>query len=108
MITDNAYTEKYIGSTTVGLSARMAQHRKNYLNSKDGKYHFVSIYDLFDKYGISNCKIELIEEAPCDTKEKLRKVEGQHIRNENCINKRVEGRTYKERCSENKERISEN
>ena len=38
MIIDNAYTGKYIGSTTVGLSARMAQHRKNYLRYKDGKY----------------------------------------------------------------------
>ena len=28
-IVDLAYTETYIGSTTVGLSSRMAQHRKN-------------------------------------------------------------------------------
>jgi hypothetical protein len=37
---------------------------------------------------------ELVEEAPCETKEQLRrKIEGQHIRNEECINKRIEGRT---------------
>ena len=108
MVVDLAYTHKYIGSTTVGLSSRMAQHRKNYLNYKDGLYHFVSIYDLFDKYGLENCKIELVEEAPCETKEQLRKIEGQHIRNEECINKRIEGRSTKEWCVENKERISEN
>ena len=108
MVVDLAYTHKYIGSTTVGLSSRMAQHRRNYLNYKDGLYHFVSIYDLFDKYGLENCKIELVEEAPCETKEQLRKIEGQHIRNEECINKRIEGRSTKEWYDENKDRISEN
>ena len=29
MVVDLAFTHKYIGSTTVGLSSRMAQHRKN-------------------------------------------------------------------------------
>jgi hypothetical protein len=107
MITDNAYTEKYIGSTTVGLSSRIAQHRRNYKRYKDGKYHFITIFDLFDKYDINNCKIELIEEAPCDTKEQLRKIEGQHIRNENCINKRIEGRTDKEYYEEYKIKLLE-
>ena len=102
MVVDLAYTHKYIGSTTVGLSSRLAQHRRNYLNYKDGLYHFVSIYDLFDKYGLENCKIELVEEAPCETKEQLRKIEGQHIRNEECINKRIEGRTDKEYYQENR------
>ena len=102
MVVDLAYTHKYIGSTTVGLSSRMAQHRKNYLNYKNGFYHFVSIYDLFDKYGLENCKIELVEEAPCETKEQLRNIEGQHIRNEECINKRIEGRSTKEWYEDNR------
>ena len=102
MVVDLAYTQKYIGSTTVGLSSRMAQHRKNYLKYKDGLYHFVSIYDLFDKYGLENCKIELVEEAPCETKEQLRKIEGQHIRGEECINKRIEGRSTKEWYEDNR------
>ena len=50
----------------------------------------------------------MIAEAPCETKEQLRKIEGQYIRNEECMNKRIEGRSTKEWCAENKERISEN
>ena len=86
----------------------MAQHRKNYLRYKDGQYHFITIFDIFDKYGISNCKIELIEEVPCNTKEQLRKVEGQYIRTENCINKHVAGRTDKEYYEEYKNKLLEN
>ena len=107
-ITDNAYTECYIGSTTQPLCNRMAEHRKSYKAFKNGTYHFVSLYDLFDKFGVENCKIELVAETPCETKEQLRKTEGEYIRDEDCINKRIEGRTHHEWCEENKHKISEN
>ncbi len=49
---------KYIGSTTLQyLSQRLQQHKtsyKQFLNNKVGK---VYVYDLFNKYGIENCKI---------------------------------------------------
>ena len=41
MVTDYAYTEKYIGSTTDALSSRMAQHRKN---TKDLRMESTTLY----------------------------------------------------------------
>ena len=104
-ITDNAYTECYIGSTTQPLCNRMAEHRKSYKAFKNGTYHFVSLYDLFDKFGVENCKIELVAETPCETKEQLRKIEGEYIRKEDCINKRIEGRTAKDYYYEHREQL---
>ena len=101
MVVDLAYTRKYIGSKTAGLPSRMAPHRRNNLRYKDGKYHFPSIHELFDRYGLENCKIELVEEAPRESKEHLRKIEGQYIRNEDCVNKRIEGRIDEEYSHKN-------
>ena len=95
-IVDNSYTEQYIGSTYDTLSSRMTKHRCDYRRYKKGEYHYVSVFDLFDKYDVGNCKIELVEHYPCETKEEQRTREGYHIRKENCINKRVAGRDNKQ------------
>ena len=63
------------------------------------------MYDLFDRYNVEDCKIELLAEAPCESREHLRKIEGEYIRRETCINKRVAGRTDKEYYQDNKERL---
>ena len=65
-------------------------------------------YDLFIEYGVENCKIELIEYYKCDTLQELRKREGEHIRNNECVNKNIAGRTKKEYNIDNKERVREN
>ena len=57
-IVDNGYNDMYIGSTTKSLSQRMAQHRYNYKSQQNN----ITVYKIFDKYGVENCKIELIEE----------------------------------------------
>ena len=95
-ITDIAYTECYIGSTVQTLATRMAQHRRDYKQYKNGNALYVSSYALFDKYGIENCKIELLEDYACDSKDQLAKREGHYIKLEDCINKYVAGRTIKE------------
>jgi hypothetical protein len=46
----------YIGSTKQMLSARMATHKSLYKRWKNGKYHYFASFDLFEKYGIDNCK----------------------------------------------------
>ena len=51
---------------------------------------------LFDTYGLENCKIELVELYPCNSKEELRKKEGYWIKTETCVNKRIAGRTDQE------------
>ena len=94
-ITDIGYNKCYIGSTCEELSMRMARHRagfKQFLN--DNKKHIRS-YDLFNEYGVENCKIELIEYYKCDSLAELRKREGEHIKSIDCVNKYVAGRTKK-------------
>jgi hypothetical protein len=56
----------------------------------------VSSFKLFEKYGVENCNIYLIEEFPCDSKDQLRKREGYYIQNIPCVNKFIAGRTVKE------------
>ena len=105
-ITDVGYTECYIGSTLQQLCNRIAEHRKYYKQYKKGKSSkHVTSYLLFDKHGVENCKIELIELYPCESKEDLHKREGHWIKQENCVNKHVAGRTYKEWFEHSKDRI---
>ena len=90
----------YIGSTVQPLYKRFHTHKVN--TSCRSKI-------LFEKY--DDVRIELIECVPCDNKEQLTKKEGEYIRNNNCVNKQIAGRTMKEYCKEyrenNKDKISE-
>ena len=104
-IVDVGYNKQYIGSTTENLSMRMARHRNEYRRYKDGKINKTMSFDLFDEYGLDCCKIELIENAKCETKEELLKKEGEYIRSINCINKSLVGRSKKEHYEDNKEYI---
>jgi hypothetical protein len=95
----------YIGSTTNNLACRMAQHRQNYKNYLNGKYHYVSSFKIIEH---GDAYIELVEDCPCETKEQLERREGQIMRETaNRVNKRIEGRTEKEYYEENKEQIAE-
>ena len=59
---DIGYNKCYIGSTTEELSMRMARHRACFTSFLSGgnKGHTRS-FDIFNEYGVENCKIELIE-----------------------------------------------
>ena len=93
----------YVGSTTKNyLSERMDSHRSAYRLWKDGRNANVTVYKLFEKYGVENCRIELLELVPCNSKDELRKKEGDHIKALNCVNKCIAGRTDKEYYEENK------
>jgi len=108
-ITDIGYSKCYIGSTTEELSQRMARHRADYKRFLNGnKRHNVRAFDLFDEFGVENCKIELIEYYKCDTLAELRRKEGEHIKNTTeCVNKNVAGRTQKEYKEQNRDKINE-
>ena len=107
LIWDKSYTKCYIGSTIESLSTRLAHHRYKYNRFKNGLYHYVSIYDLFDEFGIDNCLIELLENYSCNSKDELRSREGYHIRQNECINKRIENRSLKEWREERREELLE-
>lgn len=104
-ITDNAYTKTYYGSTTEPLSKRMDRHRSDYKKFLNNEKHYVSSFSLFDEFGVENCKIELVEECSFSTKEELLKREGYYIKNNECLNKNVAGRTTEEYLYDNKEAI---
>ena len=84
----------YIGSTCDTLSRRKSSHKltkRNELSKLDDFY------------------IELLEDFPCKSRDELNKREGEWIRLNigNCVNKRIEGRTYKEYVEDNKEKMVE-
>ena len=97
-ITDVAYTECYIGSTVQPLCNRMAEHRRHYQQYRRGtKTLEYTSFTLCDKYGVENCKIELVETYKCETKDELAQREGYWIRlEETCLNKQVAGRSKKQ------------
>ena len=94
----------YIGSTTTKLTKRLSKHKSDFKYWKNGKYIYVSSYELM-KY--DDVYIELLELCPCDNKMELCKREGELIREMECVNKRIEGRTDKEYRADNKEKIKE-
>ena len=94
--------DEYIGSTTRPLSERMNEHRARF---KDGNICRSSI--LFEKHGVDNCKIELIEDYPCERKEQLNRREGEIQRERNCVNKKISGRTRNEYYLDNKDKMDE-
>ena len=95
---------KYIGSTTQELAKRFIAHKSRYKSWKSGKYKYeITSFTLFDEHGIDNCRIELIEDFPCRSKKELEIREGDIIRNTNCVNKVIAGRSETEWKEENKE-----
>jgi hypothetical protein len=90
----------YIGSTTQKLCDRKAGHNGDFKNNKK-----CSSAILYNKY--NDIRIELLECCPCDNKEELKKKEGEYIRNNECVNRCIAGRTKKEYNEDNKEKIKE-
>ena len=92
----------YVGSTIQPLSVRFANHKRN---------KGCSLYEYINDNYIgtwSNWYIELYELYPCNSKMELERKEGEIQRQIATINKRVAGRTIKEYCFDNKDKISEN
>ena len=108
-ICDHDEGDIYIGSTTKKyLSQRLEFHRRDYKNYKSGmiKYKLTS-FTLFDKYGIDNCDIILLEFVNATCKEELHRIEAHYIKSVRCVNKMVPLRTKKEYKEDNKELIKE-
>ena len=91
----------YYGSTCTSLSKRLWQHKNQYQQYKDGKRkHKVSSFEILD---CADCKIVLVENFECETKEQLLAREAYYIRNNECVNKNIPLRTHKEWLIDNKE-----
>ena len=85
----------------------MAGHRRAYNRYKNEKTNFTSVYALFEEYGNENCKIELVELYPSNTKDELLARESHHQRENDCINKILAKRTKQEYQQDNKRTIQE-
>ena len=98
----------YYGSTTKKyLSQRMTTHRNHYNYWLNGKMNNVTAFKLFKEYGIENCKIILVENYPCESKDELTARESHYIRNFECVNKVIPDRTRKEYLADNKDKLLE-
>jgi hypothetical protein len=94
----------YFGSTTKNLlSQRMDEHRGKFKH----KTGMCSSKILFDKYGLENCVIILLESVDAKSKDELVAVEAKYIIGNKCVNKYVPLRTQKEYKIDNAEKIKE-
>lgn len=94
----------YIGSTVQPLTKRLSDHKKDYKRYKNDKYGYTSSYEIIQ---YEDAYIELYESYPCNNREELLRREGELIRELDCVNKVITGRTKKEYVEENKEKITE-
>jgi len=84
----------YVGSTELTLNKRFNKHKTQNCTSRE-----------ILKY--SDATIELLELIDCENREQLERREGEYIRQYNCVNKKIAGRTDKEYREENKEKKKE-
>mgnify|MGYP003633147984 CR=1 FL=1 len=94
----------YIGSTVETLSKRLTKHKASYNYYLKGKKTYVTSFDIIKN---DNYKIILIENCPCNSKEELHREERKYIESIECVNKYIPGRTRKEYCQINKNKIKE-
>mmetsp|Transcript_24261 Transcript_24261/g.24874 ORF Transcript_24261/g.24874 Transcript_24261/m.24874 type:complete len:158 (+) Transcript_24261:133-606(+) len=86
-IVDNTNGNVYIGSTCEPtLARRLAGHVGNYKKYLNGKYHYVTSFNILEN---NNYDMVLIEKYPCESKEELHKRERYYIESIECINKYI-------------------
>jgi len=100
----------YVGSTTQSLTKRFSKHKEITKYNHKSKCNY-EIYEAFNKFGIENFYMELLELFPCSCKDELHKKEGEYIRKfdsyKNGYNMRIAGRSKSQYNKENKEKIKE-
>jgi len=96
-IVNNENNKIYFGSTCQPLHKRISEHRKKH-NDCMSKNLGVDLKD---------CQIILVEKIECECKYELLKRERYYIENNECVNKSVPTRTYKEWYEDNKQKIKE-
>ena len=89
----------YYGSTTKTLNRRKTQHKSDYEKYKSGNHGYVSSYDILSQG--DDWDIELVEIV--QDKDQLFVREKYYIKNYECVNKNVPGRTDQEKKEIKKE-----
>src|SRR5256885_1530622 len=83
-IIDLDTNECYIGSTTIQLRQRLAQHVSDYKSYLRGTRHYVTSFKVLEN---GDYDIILIEKYPCNDKEELLARERYFIQTTDCVNK---------------------
>ena len=83
----------YIGSTTKKLEIRLSQHKSDYKRHLDGKYRYVSSFEIIKN---EDYYIHIIEEFNCNNKNELLNKEKYYINITKCVNKVKPLRTQQE------------
>lgn len=97
--------EIYVGSTTKQyLSQRLTAHRNALREWKKGRSGCMTSFTILER---ENYTIELIEAYPCQCWDELLSREGHWIRQLDCVNKVIPGRTKQEYLEVNKEYFRE-
>ena len=86
-------TDNYIGSTEKTLEERLKGHENNYKRYLEGKYTYITSFDIIKK---GNYRIELLEECHINNTHELRVIEGTYQQEMDCVNKHIAGLTQKE------------
>lgn len=91
----NVTGKQYIGSTTLSLSQRLAQHVQDYTKfcKNQSKYRYITSIEVIKN---QDYDIILLEECKCDNKEQLHKRERYYIESNICVNRNVPQQTKKE------------
>jgi hypothetical protein len=91
----------YYGSTVQTLAQRMTKHRQGLTKKRKCNTSII-----FNKFGVDNCIIELVENYPCNTVEELNAREGYYQRNNPCVNRAIAGRSSKEWTEDNRDNLN--
>ena len=95
----------YYGSTTETIAQRLAKHKANHkAYNNDNTKNYCSSYLVLD---CEDYKIELLEDYACNNRGQLCKKEGEYIKNNECINKQIAGRTKQEYRNDNADKLKE-
>jgi hypothetical protein len=94
----------YIGSTIQNINNRFSNHKSDFKKNR----RFCQSKKIFEKYGIENCIIELIEKIECENKNILKNFEKKYIELfEKSVNKNIPNPTPNDR-KEQKKKYREN
>jgi len=74
----------FIGATCSKLSCRLAIFKNCYKQYKLGKYTYIKAFELLKN---DSCRIDLLENYSCETKEELNAKLGEYVSKLDCINK---------------------
>ena len=98
----NVTNKQYIGSTIKSLSQRLSNHVGHYKLYKSDEHFYLSSYDVLEN---DDYYIALIEKYACKSKEELHRREGYQVKQYECTNRIIPGRSDAEYYVDNKESI---